>query len=109
MSAASFTAQTFLFSGCVLLFVRPLSVALGLWGSASTKWEQSYLSWFGVRGAASLFYLMSAEQTMGSTVKNSILPNATLLVLGTSIVLHGLTVSPLMKLHKVRSSRVRTI
>jgi NhaP-type Na+/H+ or K+/H+ antiporter len=81
-----------------LLFVvvRPLSVVIGLAGSGITRRELLLSGWFGVRGIGSVYYLAYAivhglpvpfaEQVAGLT----------LAVIAASVLMHGVTVTPLM-------------
>jgi NhaP-type Na+/H+ or K+/H+ antiporter len=87
----------FWFAPALFLLIRPVSVWLGLLGSRSTGGHQrALIGWFGIRGAGSIYYLMYAI--------NHDLPQAlaeqfiaiTLVVVTTSIVVHGVSVTPLM-------------
>ena len=90
----------------LFLVVRPVSVWLGLLGATSESSDQRLLiSWFGIRGIGSIYYLMYAI--------NHGLPRAlaveiialTLSVVAVSIVVHGISVTPLMNLYARRKSR----
>ena len=90
-------------SGIVLLFalatfllVRPLVVAISLWGVRLSKTQAALISWFGVRGAGSVFYLAYAighglESSHATMVANVVLPTVAL-----SVVVHGVSVTPFM-------------
>ena len=81
-----------------LLFVliRPLSVIVGLAGAGVTRREILLSAWFGVRGVGSVYYLAYAivhglpapfrEQVVGLT----------LVVVAGSVLVHGVTVTPMM-------------
>jgi NhaP-type Na+/H+ or K+/H+ antiporter len=75
---------------------RPLSVFVSLLGSR-TPWRiRGMVGWFGVRGIGSLYYLMYAIQhglPEGLAVK---LIQLTLVVVTLSIVVHGISVKPMM-------------
>jgi NhaP-type Na+/H+ and K+/H+ antiporter len=45
-----------------LLFfvIRPLAVLLGLLGARASRVQRGLISWFGIRGIGSLYYLMYA-------------------------------------------------
>ena len=82
-----------------LLFfvVRPAAVFLGLIGSAAETSERNLAAWFGIRGVGSIYYLMYAIKA-GLPEDISIqLINFTLIVIAVSILIHGITVSPLLK------------
>jgi NhaP-type Na+/H+ or K+/H+ antiporter len=91
----------------LLLVVRPVSVALGLWGSRSSKRQRLLIGWFGIRGIGSLYYLMYAiNHGLPQGLANK-LTALTLLVIVSSIVLHGVSVTPLMKVYEKSRSRPR--
>ena len=76
--------------------VRPLSVFIGLLGT-KTSWPlRGMVGWFGVRGIGSLFYLMFAIQHGLSEEIALELVGLTLIVVALSIVIHGISVKPLM-------------
>ena len=80
----------------LFLLIRPVSVWLGLLGSRSSREQRGLISWFGIRGIGSIYYLMYAinhglERTLAEQ-----LVTVTLIVVSTSIVVHGVSVTPLM-------------
>lgn len=80
-----------------LFFVaRPLSVLLALIPTG-TPWRiQGLCAWFGVRGIGSLYYLMYAIQHGLPEPLALQLVHLTLIVVTLSILLHGISVKPLM-------------
>jgi len=83
----------------VLLFViRPLATAVAFTGSSTTPAERAFIGWFGVRGIGSLYYVAVA-------LGMGILPVAEARLLFwtvaacvvVSIVVHGMTASPLSR------------
>lgn len=75
---------------------RPASVAIGLLGTR-TPWRMRALTgWFGVRGIGSLYYLMYAIQHGLPEPLALELIQVTLIVVTLSILLHGISVKPLM-------------
>lgn len=75
---------------------RPASVAIGLLGTR-TPWRMRALTgWFGVRGIGSLYYLMYAIQHGLPEPLALELIQITLIVVTLSILLHGISVKPLM-------------
>lgn len=82
----------------LFLFVvaRPISVMVGLLGTG-TPWKvRGMVSWFGVRGIGSLYYIMFAIQH--GLPEELALPlfQLTLIVVTLSILVHGTSVKPLM-------------
>ncbi|MDZ7769650.1 MAG: cation:proton antiporter [Woeseiaceae bacterium] len=87
----------------VLIFViRPISVLLGLIGSEGTFATKATIGWFGVRGIGSLYYLMYAIQHGLETPLAVTLVSVVLIAVTLSILLHGITVTPLMRLYSRR-------
>jgi NhaP-type Na+/H+ or K+/H+ antiporter len=90
----------------LLLVIRPLSVALGLAGSASTPGQRWLIGWFGIRGVGSLYYLMFAvNHGLPASLANPLI-TLTLSVVVVSIVVHGISVTPLMAVYQ-RAGRRR--
>ena len=84
----------------LLLFIRPLSVAIGLAGSSATGNQRLLIGWFGIRGIGSLYYLMYAtNHGLPATLADQ-LTSITLSVVVASIVLHGISVTPLMAMYE---------
>lgn len=75
---------------------RPISVFIGLIGTPASWRVRGMTAWFGVRGIGSLYYLMYAIQH-GLQEKLALeLMQITLIVVTLSIILHGISVKPLM-------------
>ncbi|MDO3720749.1 cation:proton antiporter [Marinobacter sp. chi1] len=80
----------------LFVIVRPASVFLGLIGSGAPWRLQILVGWFGVRGIGSLYYLMFAV-VFGLPEELALeLIHLTLVVVVLSIIIHGLTVKPMM-------------
>ena len=77
---------------------RTLSVLVGLFGTRTPRRMLGMTGWFGVRGIGSLYYLMYAIQHGLPEPLALQLMHFTLIVVAMSIVLHGLSVKPLMNL-----------
>ena len=84
------------FIAVLLLVIRPLAVQVGLAGSHIDKTERGLMSWFGIRGIGSLYYLMySVHQGLSEQVGRRLI-SLTLMTIAVSITVHGITVTPLM-------------
>lgn len=91
----------------LLLFVvvRPVSVWLGLLGAPISRDQRILLSWFGIRGIGSIYYLMYAiNHDLPGPLAEQIIA-ITLTTVTVSIVLHGISVTPLMDLYARRNAR----
>ncbi|MBC7993900.1 MAG: cation:proton antiporter [Rhizobacter sp.] len=87
----------------VLLLVRPLSVAVGLGGSRRmTTGQRRLIGWFGIRGIGSLYYLAFALNHGLPDEHAPTLVALTVAVVVSSIVVHGVSVTPLMARYRRR-------
>ena len=91
----------------LLLVIRPLSVALGLAGSSVSAGQRLLIGWFGIRGIGSLYYLMYAINHGLPAGLADKLTSLTLSVVVTSIVVHGISVTPLMAMYERTVERRR--
>ncbi|MBC7468788.1 MAG: cation:proton antiporter [Ramlibacter sp.] len=91
----------------LLLVIRPLSVAIGLSGSSASGNQRLLVGWFGIRGIGSLYYLMYAiNHGLAPSVADQ-LTSLTLSVVVASIVVHGISVTPLMAMYEKTMARRR--
>ena len=80
----------------LLLVIRPAAVALGLLRSTSSPGQRWLIGWFGIRGVGSLYYLMYAlNHGVPASLADPLIA-LTLSVVVTSIVVHGISVTPMM-------------
>ena len=89
----------------LLLFVRPVSVWLGLLGAQVSRDQRILISWFGIRGIGSIYYLMYAINHDLPRALAEEITALTLTMVAVSIVVHGISVTPLMKLYGRRKAR----
>lgn len=88
------------FLAVLLLAIRPLAVCIGLRGAGLSGVQVAFMSWFGVRGVGSLYYLSFALAFGVSGREAQLLADLTLLVIAASIVVHGISVTPLMRIYQ---------
>jgi NhaP-type Na+/H+ or K+/H+ antiporter len=91
----------------LLLVIRPVSVALGLLNSSATTGQRWLIGWFGIRGVGSLYYLMYAINHGVPASLADPLITLTLSVVVTSIVVHGISVTPMMTAYEKAAARRR--
>ena len=84
------------FAPLMLLVIRPIGVGIGLVGSRSTRSQRSLMAWFGIRGIGSIYYLMYAINHGLERGLAGQLVTITVVVVAASIVVHGISVTPLM-------------
>lgn len=89
----------------LLLVVRPLSVWLGLLGAPVSRDQRILISWFGIRGIGSIYYLMYAINHGLPRAQAEEIIALTLTTVAVSIVVHGISVTPLMDLYARRKAR----
>jgi len=80
----------------LFLVIRPLATGAGLLGSRTSGVQRTLISWFGVRGVGSIYYLMFVLQHDVPPALGQQLTALTLCVVAVSIVVHGVSVTPLM-------------
>ena len=83
----------------LFLVIRPISVEVGLLGSATAPLQRRLMSWFGIRGVGSIYYLMYAIHNGVPEEAAQQLLALVLTVVAVSVVIHGLSVTPLMGLY----------
>jgi sodium/hydrogen antiporter len=97
--------RTIVFIFLLFVVLRPLSVWLGLFGAAVSGDQRALISWFGIRGIGSIYYLMYAINSgLPGPLGEQIL-SVTLTTVAVSIVIHGISVTPLMNLYARRRTR----
>ncbi|MDF2797773.1 MAG: hypothetical protein K0R85_517 [Devosia sp.] len=80
----------------ILLVVRPLTGLIGLIGYKATRSEKLTIAFFGIRGVGSIYYI-AYGLNHGEFAGGEQLWAIVSLVVLLSIVLHGLTVTPVMR------------
>ncbi|MFM0129120.1 cation:proton antiporter [Paraburkholderia sediminicola] len=99
-----FTWQTVALTVTLFVLVRPVSVELSLLGSSATPAQRRLMSWFGIRGIGSFYYLAYALEHGAASDVVPLVPLA-LAVVAASVVIHGVSATPLMNwYHRLRSS-----
>jgi NhaP-type Na+/H+ or K+/H+ antiporter len=83
-------------AGMILLVVRPVAGAIGLLGFKAGRSEKLTLAFFGIRGVGSFYYLAYGLNHMEGGDQSRLWALLSLVVL-VSVLLHGLTVTPVMR------------
>jgi NhaP-type Na+/H+ or K+/H+ antiporter len=82
----------------LLLLIRPIAVAASFAGTSLPREERAFVAWFGVRGVGSLYY---AAVAVGSGylagAEAQIIVWTALAAIVVSIVVHGMTASPVSR------------
>lgn len=105
--AVDWSQVSWLFVAGLLVVVRPLSVAIGMIGSRTSRTQRTLIGWFGIRGIGSLFYLAYAVNHGLGPVDAQTLTALVLSAVVVSIVVHGISVTPLMALYERTKTAAR--
>jgi sodium/hydrogen antiporter len=84
------------FALLLFLLIRPVAVAPFALIAGLTPHTAALVSWFGIRGVGSLYYLFLALNSGFPRTHASLLIEVTVWTIALSVVLHGVTVTPLM-------------
>ena len=99
------SGNTLAFLALLFLAIRPASVWIGLLGAPVSGDQRMMIAWFGIRGIGSVYYLMYAiDHGLPAPMAERIM-GITLAAVAISIVLHGISVQPMMKLYGKRKPR----
>ena len=105
LTASMFSPLTLAFSLAVFVLVRPAAVYLTTRGIGLGRLQRRLLAWFGVRGAGSVFYLAYAATHGTPATEVARLAGLVLPTIALSVVLHGVSVTPLMNMYQRRMQR----
>jgi hypothetical protein len=86
----------------VVAVIRPVAVLVGLVRSQTSKSQRGLIGWFGIRGIGSLFYLAYAIDHGLAPEEAETMTALVLSVIVVSIVVHGISVTPLMAFYERR-------
>jgi NhaP-type Na+/H+ or K+/H+ antiporter len=81
----------------LFVVIRPAATLLTLARVPLSRPQRAFIAWFGVRGIGSIYYLAYALSHGVSETAGQTLADITLVVVATSVVLHGISVTPLMQ------------
>ena len=102
MAWVEWRPQLVAYAALLLFVVRPLSVYMTVPQREMPKAQRRLVAWFGIRGIGSLFYLAYVIDAGIAPGLANDLVNATLPAIAISIVLHGVSATPLMALYRRR-------
>ena len=105
LATTKFQSDVLWFVPLLFLVIRPLAVAIGLMGTDARPAQRRLMAWFGIRGIGSLYYLLYAiSHGIGAPLARQLL-SITLAVIVTSVIAHGISVTPLMKRYETRKKQ----
>jgi NhaP-type Na+/H+ or K+/H+ antiporter len=94
---AGVPAVAWWFVPVLFLIVRPLSVLPVAWTGRLTGRQLAGVGWFGLRGIGSIYYLMYAAENGLSDDLVRTLTGLTFGVIAASVVIHGISVLPVLR------------
>jgi NhaP-type Na+/H+ or K+/H+ antiporter len=89
----------------LLLVIRPAAAWVGVAREAIAPAQRALIAWFGIRGIGSLYYLMYAIEHGLDHAEAETLLGLTLAVVATSVIVHGISVTPLMERYERKIRR----
>jgi len=100
LAASRPPSEAIWFVPLLLFVIRPVSVWLGLFGSHSSGAQRWLIAWFGIRGIGSVYYLAFAVRHGLEPALAERVGALVLTTVAVSIVLHGISVTPLMRRYR---------
>ncbi|RYG54996.1 sodium:proton antiporter, partial [bacterium] len=104
LTRATWTFDALWLAPLLFFIIRPISTYLGLMGTTNMSKAKPFIAWFGIRGIGSLFYLFYATELGLPDPLAERMVALTFSIVAVSIVAHGFTVTPLMKVYEKRCS-----
>ena len=101
-SMTPINVPTMVFAALLFCLVRPLAVAPIAWLGGMNRMQTLLVSWFGIRGIGSIYYLFYALGHGVSESSADRMLSVTLWVVTLSICLHGISGTPLMRYYQRR-------
>ena len=84
----------------LFLVIRPVAAMLGLAGSRTLMVQRNLMAWFGIRGIGSIYYVLAAvEYGLPKELAHRLIALILTLV-AISIIIHGISATPLMELYR---------
>jgi NhaP-type Na+/H+ or K+/H+ antiporter len=109
LSSVTLPSDALWFFPLLFLVTRPAAVMLGLIGARTVRAQRPLIAWFGVRGIGSLYHLMFALRYDLPPDLARLLTGLTLATVAVSIVIHGVSVTPVMRLYERRTSQGKPV
>jgi sodium/hydrogen antiporter len=103
----SFTLESLWFIPLLFVLIRPISTAIALRGAQANIQQRRLIGWFGIRGIGSIYYLAYAlNHGLPAHLADRIV-SLTLATVAASIVVHGISVTPLMNRYSLQNRKTR--
>jgi NhaP-type Na+/H+ or K+/H+ antiporter len=108
ITRAAFTPATLVVALGLIVVARPIAVFASTATLPLTGTQRRLAAWFGVRGVGSLYYLAFAVSHGAAGEQTAFIVDAVLVTIVLSVLLHGSTATPVMRLyHRARGRHRR--
>lgn len=104
LATIHFKEEVLWFIPLLFVVIRPVAVQIGLLGTPVSRGQRRLIGWFGIRGIGSLYYLLFAIRQGIEPALAQHLLSITLPVVVASVVLHGISVTPMMRRYETKKS-----
>ena len=104
LGTVRWTVPVFLIVAALLFVIRPLSVLVSVPAVRMAARQRALLAWFGIRGAGSLYYAAYALSHGFDAAQGRVVMDVTVAAIATSIVIHGVSATPIMAWHDRQQS-----
>ncbi|MFS7382364.1 cation:proton antiporter [Rahnella inusitata] len=95
------------FAALLFIVIRPLSVYITTFGMRVPRGRRLMIGWFGIRGIGSMNYIAYAYTHGLQGAEAGYMTNIAFTVIVASVVVHGLTVSPVMHWRQARREAIQ--
>lgn len=101
------TLRNLLIAGVLIAVARPVAVYISTLGGPWSASQRRLGAWFGIRGVGSIYYLAYASTHGAPSSEIGAIGDAVLVTVALSVVVHGISATPLMKLYQAAGQRRR--
>lgn len=105
LPASALSLQAAALALLLFVVVRPASVMISLAGAGVPATHARLMAWFGIRGIGSVYYLVFAARHGLPAAQAAGLADLVLGVVAASVIVHGVSATPLMRLYSGMQSR----
>jgi NhaP-type Na+/H+ or K+/H+ antiporter len=105
LSGRTLSPQALWFVPLLFLVIRPIAVALGAPMRGAPPMQRALTMWFGIRGLGSLYYFAFAVEHGLPAPLAERMAGVVLACIAASVLVHGISVTPLMKRYEARVTR----
>ncbi|MGJ7610135.1 MULTISPECIES: cation:proton antiporter [unclassified Variovorax] len=101
------TFRNLLIAGVLVAIARPVAVYISTLGGPWSASQRRLGAWFGIRGVGSIYYLAYASTHGAPSSEIGAIGGAVLVTVALSVVVHGISATPLMNIYQAAGRRRR--